>query len=132
MAMNESSLGDDCDPRYEQRYDVGGIYSHDPHQAFLLGQYGRSAAMSYGPLQIMLVNAVGYTPTELNTNLGSAFRASISYLNYQIRKQSPKTVAQIGQLWNGGHVGASNDEVDKYVAKLQSNYEAAAMWLDKG
>jgi hypothetical protein len=126
MAEKESTMGFDCEPRYEQRYDEGGEYATSPTQQSLLRLYGRQAAMSYGPWQIMLVNATGYSPDELNTNLQACARATITFLNKQIAHFQPTTVANIGQIWNGGHIFA---DVPEYVALLEQYYAAAVQWL---
>jgi hypothetical protein len=133
MAANESTVGVDCGPRYEQNWDWGGTYSKNPKQQSLLNLYGRAAAMSYGPLQIMFYNAPGCTPEELNTNLSMVMRASIEYLNNQIREFDPKTVTDVGQMWNGGHVvrppAVPSLRVQNYCKELNENYTAATTWF---
>lgn len=125
MAMKESSIGDNLIPRYEPRYDVGGIYSENPQQARLLRMYGRAAACSYGPLQAMLVNLPGFAPPDLIKFPLTALRGSLQFLNQQIAKFNPKTVQDIGQIWNGGHIGAS---VPQYVESLEDYYDRAGSW----
>lgn len=136
MAYKESSLGDNCTPKYEPRYDVGGKYASNPEQAAILARYGKLAAYSYGPLQVMLVNTGGCSPMDMNTDLGVAMRSSLRFLNHQIAHFQPTTVEQIGMIWNGGHIMHPPEEVPNavqdYVKQLESNYEAAEMWLAKG
>ena len=129
IAKNESSLGDDCGPRHESAWDVGGTYAADPVQAGLLRLYGSAAACSYGPWQIMLYNAPGYTPDELNAQLPMVARATIAFLNKQIARWSLASIEAIGQVWNGGHPGVSSPGVAAYCKELQKNYESASGWL---
>jgi hypothetical protein len=136
MAQKESSMGYDCTPRHEPAWDANGRYASDPQQALLLEQYGRDAACSYGPLQVMFYNAPGYTPHELNTDLSIAMRAAIAYLNKQIRHFSPKTVGEVGQVWNHGSIvrlpNHPSLQVQLYCTKLEVNYHDAPAWLEVG
>lgn len=129
IAQNESSMGANCGPRHEAVWDVGGTYSADPVQAALLRQYGSAAACSYGPWQIMLYNAPGCTPDELNSQLPLVSRATVAFLSKEIRRWNLSTIEAIGQVWNGGHPGASSPGVQMYCKELQENYEAAEGWL---
>lgn len=129
MAMNESALGDNCGPRHEPAYDVGGLYASDPAQKVLLSQYPYWGASSFGPLQVMLVNLPGATPQELNGDLSLVFRLSVGFLNQQIRRFSPASLQDIGEIWNGGHKGAWNADIEQYCKSLESNYEQAEVWL---
>src|ERR1700722_3771531 len=114
IAANESSVGENCGPRYEAEWDVGGKYASNQQQATLLSQYGSDAARSYGPWQVMFYNAPGYTPAELNTDLKMATMASVTFLNKQIRMMRPQSIIHVGQIWNGGHIGADSPGVMLY------------------
>jgi hypothetical protein len=144
LAKNESSLGEECGPRYEPSWDVNGFDGRNPQQAQLLarcgiilagdGTFRAAAACSYGPFQIMYYNASGYSPQELNTDLNAVSRASIAYLNQQIATWKPTSVAAIGWMWNGGDLDPARIAnlplgVQNYGKQLVSNYIAAATWL---
>ena len=133
IAANESTVGVDCGPRFEPGWYWGGPYANNHQQAALLAQYGKAAASSYGPLQIMFYNAPGCTPEELNTNLSLVVRVSIEYLNKQIGEFSPKTVMDVGECWNGGHIvrppAQPSAKVQQYCKDLEANYIAAATWF---
>lgn len=129
IAMSESTMGFDCGPRYESAYDNHGVYSRNAAQASLLRQFGRDAACSYGPWQMMLVNCGGYTPTQMNTNLDDCGLAFLSHFNsYVVRGWDASTIQEIGQVWNGGHIfrlTEPSERIKRYCEDLQRNYEAA-------
>jgi hypothetical protein len=133
LAMNESSLGDDCGPRYEAAWDIGGEYASNPVQAKNLELFPYAAACSYGPWQLMFYNAPGYTPTELNGDLSLVTRATIGYLVRQIQRWKITTVQGIGELWNHGSPvippATPSVGVQMYCRDLAGNYIAAEMWL---
>jgi hypothetical protein len=84
----------------------------------LIALYGSpAAASSYGPLQVMLCNAGGMAPSDFN-DLDSAMHASVAFLNEQLRRFGPQSLAEIGEVWNAGHVTADPG----YVAKLTTMY----------
>ncbi|HTV07801.1 MAG TPA: hypothetical protein VMD97_01995 [Candidatus Aquilonibacter sp.] len=124
---NESSFGADCTPRHEPAYDVGGEYSRDPSQAHLLALYGPAAACSYGPMQVMLVNAPPCTTPESFDDLETAMRAGIYALNRMLQRFQPQSVAQVGFCWNGGHIANLNPEVQAYGLRLTKKYLSTAM-----
>lgn len=121
IASNESSLGADCGPRYEPAYDTGGVYSGGD-MVGLLALYGRAAACSYGPWQMMYVNFTAYTPDELLTDLQACAVEYVRFLNsYVIGTKRATTLAEIGEVWNLGHIAPD----PQYVSKLQAAYDAA-------
>lgn len=124
IAANESSLGANCGPRHEPAYDLGGKYAPSGSiQAGLLGHYGRAAACSYGPWQLMFINAPGYTPDELESDPESCARAFLEYFNSFVVPRGGKSLEQIGQIYNGGHVTAEpSPGVKAYCLELQHNY----------
>lgn len=99
----ESSFGSNVKPRHEPAYDVGGEYAGNAPCPELLAKYGRAAACSYGPWQVLLVNAPDFTPAEL-AEPGNAAQASVTYLNSLLRRFKPQTLAEIGSCWNAGHI----------------------------
>lgn len=126
---NESSFGENCTPRHEPAYDVDGRYAHDPHQASLLALYGPAGACSYGPMQVMLCNApAGTTPTNFD-HCESAMRAGVYALNKLLMRFRPKTVAEIGYCYNGGHLADPVPAAADYGARLAKKYVSVAMPL---
>ena len=118
MSGVESSHGTNCTPRHEPAFDVGGRYgSHAPMPA-LLAIYGSpAAASSYGPLQVMLCNAQGLSPSGFD-DINEAFHASVTFLNQQLRHFAPANLAEIGEVWNAGSKRPDPD----YVQKLTAQY----------
>jgi hypothetical protein len=115
IAMMESSGGKNCQRRHEKAYCTG-VYSTAAAVVRLTSLYGHSAHCSYGPWQILLVNCpAGMAPTQLR-DADECARATADYLTRLNVRPRPQTVEQWGQVWNGGHVGASNPGVDAYVA----------------
>lgn len=126
IASNESSLGLNCGPRHEGSYDAGGtVYNGNEEQRVLVAKFGSEAAMSYGPWQVMFINCPGWTPTELNTDLDAGAKAFLAFFNrYVIGTRHAKTLSEIGQVYNGGHIftGTMLAGVRAYVDKLQASY----------
>ena len=132
MSGNESSFGANCTPRHEPAYDLGGRYGSNWVMAPLLAKWGRAAACSYGPLQLMFCNApVGATPSDFD-DIVKAFAYSTAYLNHLLNHWKPGYLAQIGECWNEGHdegspqgepVTSSSPQVTAYVQRLTANYQ---------
>lgn len=124
---NESSFGANCNPRHEPAFDVGGTYAKAPKQAALLGKYGSLAACSYGPMQVMLVNAPDGTAPNDFADLDKAIAAGAYALNNLLRHNLPKTLREIGACYNGGHVptGVWQPGLARYADELVQNYSVA-------
>ena len=127
-----NAVGHDCGPRYEPSYDVGGaIWKESRQQQLLVEQYGKLGASSFGPWQMMLINCTGYTPDELQKDLDGCARAFVSYFNsYVIHGKHAKTLSDIGQVWNAGHVHPADAipaGVQRYLAALTHAYTAASL-----
>jgi hypothetical protein len=128
FAENESSFGANCKPRYEQAYDVGGRYAANPEQAALLEKYGRAAAFSYGPWQILPCNAPGIAPADLDEQPELCAVAFVHDMNRRVLPHA-NSLGQMGQIYNGGHVSAAPlAGVMRYVASLQGYY---VTWFNK-
>lgn len=99
----ESSFGLNCAPRYERAY-FEGVYSKSPDQANLNQLYGKAGAMSYGPWQVMLVNALGYTPKELDEDPEKAAEATVAFINRRIygSHYPPVSLEQFADSYNSG------------------------------
>ena len=129
ISGRESSFGKNMTPRHEPAYDVGGLYwrtSEEVKQG--VGRYGRDFACSYGPLQIMACNASGHTPEELGSDPEAALGAAVAHLKIIILyRQMAKTIAEICQCWNGGHIGART--TPGYVGEVMRHYQTAGFDL---
>jgi hypothetical protein len=127
IAWNESALGADCTPRHEPAWDLGGVYAGEPEQAALLKEYGRAAASSYGPWQLMFYNCPGFTPDELTSDADACARCFLAYFNGYIQRKGAITLEQIGQAYNLGHVTEDPPEsVQQYTKNLALHYTAVA------
>lgn len=123
IASNESSLGKDCGPRYEPSYDVGGR-NVNAVQAALLKRYGKEAAMSYTPWQLMFINCPDYSPTELNNDAVIGARCFVNYFNHYVMHFDPRNLSQIAQIYNGGHIFSEIPAgVQTYINRLQVAYD---------
>lgn len=118
MSGVETTFGKNTTPRHEPAFDVGGKYGANAPMPALLKLYGSPlAASSFGPLQIMLCNAGGMSPCDFN-DLDSAVHASASFLNSRLRHYEPRSLAEIGEVWNAGSIRPDPD----YVEKLTTMY----------
>lgn len=127
----ESSFGAEAHrARYEKAYDVGGRY-FSPE---LTARFGRDAACSYGPFQIMFVNAwatdTAVTPNDMLDPLIAGF-ISCEYLNKRLRRDRPSTPAAVLDMWN---TGTSRDKIkpDPRYAEKGVGYYESAMTLGAG
>lgn len=120
LSSNESSIGADCGPRHEPAYDVGGHLASGKGQALLLQKFGHAAACSYGPWQMMFDNFETEDPGVLQTDLDVCAEEFVSWFNrYVIGIRRAVTLADIGEVWNLGHIAPD----PAYVAKLEAAYE---------
>lgn len=132
IAQVESGLGANCGPRHEPGYDIGGaVYQGSKEQQALVAKFPAPAdsprklspaACSYGPWQMMLVNfSQDTTPQELETDLEKCATAFCEMFNsYVIKTRGAKTLDEIGEVWNAGHVTPD----PAYTTKLQAAYAA--------
>ncbi|HVW78503.1 MAG TPA: hypothetical protein VHB45_12880 [Alloacidobacterium sp.] len=119
----ESSFGANLKPRHEPAYDVGGEYSTHPPMPELLEKFGSAAACSYGPWQILFVNAPeGFRPSDFD-DLQFAAQATTAFLGKLLRACRPTTLAEIASCWNAGHVqNPLSPGVARYAADLTRYY----------
>lgn len=126
LAMNESSGGVNCGPRHEPAFDIGGsLYKASPRQQGLVAQFGKAAASSYGPLQMMFSNSPDGTKPSDFDDLDTAMKLSVGFLNHELDRFKPVLLNTIGQIWNGGspmkNPGAG---VQAYCSNLAKHYNA--------
>ena len=124
LAGRESSFGKNCKPRYEPAYDYDGRYGHSHQQFDLLTEYGSDAAYSYGPWQIMLCNAIGYSPRELAHDPEKACVATIGFIRRHILEgQKAHTLEQISDSYNSGNYkDRVTDQVRQYIEAVRHFY----------
>ena len=117
LAGNESSFGANLAPRHEPGYCRGGKY----YNVLQTGAWGCLAHCSFGPWQVMFPNfPVGTSPLLVMEEPRVAASVTVDFLNrivFGVHKAA--TLEQIGQCYNGGHIGA---DVPDYVLKLKANY----------
>lgn len=120
IAGVESSFGADCAPRHEPAYDRGGKYATHSPMPQLLDVYGRAAACSYGPWQVLACNLAETFPAVIHdeAELSEIADDSVAFLNVLLRHFRPKNLAEIGECWNAGHITPD----PAYEAKLAKTY----------
>jgi hypothetical protein len=126
----ESSFGANAKPRHEPAYDTGGRYAANPEQAKLLAQYGSAGACSYGPWQLLLVNALPPASPDDMARIDRCGLATVQFLNRRILEpQKPTTVEEIAEAYNSGKwrwqtVPAG---VARYAADCRRYYDSEPM-----
>ncbi len=124
MAGNESSFGRNVIPRHESAFDVGGMYAGNPPMPSLLREFGSAAACSYGPWQLLFVNAPQGTRPKDMQDLATCAQASVAFLNSLLRRFRPQTLTGIGQCWNhGSPTSHPSAGVVAYCAQLATHYK---------
>jgi len=123
VAQNESSLGYNCAPRFEPAYYFGGLYCKGD-QLELCEKYGRAAACSYGPWQVMAINARPISIGQLISDPEAGAQAFVQFFNnYVIAGKRAGTISEIAQVYNSGHIAPNPAPgVLRYVHDLQAAY----------
>jgi len=117
IAGNESSFGANSNPRHEAAYCTGGKM----HSETLSAAWGCLAHMSYGPWQIMFVNATpGISPLQMAYDAELTARMVARFIQTYVLAKA-KSLAEIAEVYNAGHV--TKDPA--YVEKLTANYAVA-------
>jgi hypothetical protein len=123
------SVGHNCGPRHEPAYESGGARWAQVAMAPLLAQYPpigmppqSPAACSYGPWQMMFLNFQRcYTPAQLESGLEICASEFVRWFNQYMGPKHPQNLAEIGEIWNVGHITPD----PAYTAKLQKSYDSA-------
>jgi hypothetical protein len=104
ISGEESTFGDDCNPRHEKAYDKGGYYYlHSAEDKELVDKYGSLAASSFGPWQVLLINAPNFSPSELQTDPDKCAQAFMGFMrSFVLGYRRAKTLEQIAQTFNSG------------------------------
>ena len=123
MSGRESDFGANMKPRHEPAYDVGGPYSKTIAAIAGLNKWHSAFACSYGPLQIMAVNAPGFECDEMLAFPERALLAAVMRLKATVLiAQKAHTIQDICECWNAGHIGGTTtpgyvDEVTQYYLR---------------
>jgi hypothetical protein len=132
MAGQESSFGSNMKPRFEPAYYMGGRYwnAQTPGGKEVrdgVALYGRDFACSYGPLQILAVNAKGHSPMELGSDPEKALAAACAMLRLVVlQRQKASTIGEICDCWNTGNDKDKNVPVE-YIEHVERYYATAVM-----
>lgn len=114
-----------CTPRFESAY-FDGRYSKTLQMRDLIGRYGKDAACSYGPWQVMLCNAASWSPADFD-HIDICAEAFVGFLNDRSRKHRPQSLYEFGQLYNGGHISVPPNQplpqVQDYCVALEQCYQ---------
>lgn len=129
IAGCESNFGQNTTPRYEAAYDVGGKYAENPPQNELLAHWGKKAAYSYGPWQILPCNAIGFTPDELFTDNEKCALAFVGFFNrYIVGIRHALTFDEMAQTYNSGRFTEQPAPgVQRYVADALHYYQSVEL-----
>ena len=109
MGGRESNFGANLRPRHETAYDINGRFWRDSSllQKYI-AEHGWDGACSYGPLQIMAVNAKDCTPEQLAADADLAMQAAVEFLNrYVLGHWHARTLEAICRTYNGGNPRAA-------------------------
>jgi hypothetical protein len=125
IAGKESSFGLNMKPRFEPAYFVGGRYyqkSQDVRN--WIKAYGTLGASSFGPWQILSVNAQPFTPPDLLNDMDACATATVKFLNrFVITDRHAMDLEEIARTWNSGSpYGTTFDP--KYVPEVFGYYNA--------
>jgi hypothetical protein len=124
IAGNESLFGDWCPPRHERGYHYGSrMYRRSKELRDLTKEWGCLAHCSFGPWQVMLVNAPGFSPIELMADAELACKSAVDFLNRVILgAQKASTLEEIADAYNSGNF---RDDIvpHEYIARLKRNYK---------
>jgi len=133
IAFCESDFGRNNRPRVEAGYCPGGRYyrlSAALRRAYSI--YGKAAASSWGPWQIMFLSALesGFlgAPRELAAPAVS-IGPVIAYCNHRILRWEGVTVAEFADAYNSGSFEDQNIPED-YIKKFVQGYRGEArQWI---
>ena len=139
LACIESGYGANCGPRYEKQYDNGGLYyerSGTVRKA--VTRFGRWAACSYGPWQILYTTALELGLPE-DTEPASLHHPDlcipyvIAYLDRRAVNRpgiyKARDLAGIFDAYNTGRAHDANVPT-AYIAKGLKAYEDPTPWIE--
>lgn len=123
LGFVESSHGKYSVPRFEPAYSRKGRYASRANDQ----RWGDAAACSYGPWQIMFINAQGQvpaiTPAEMQTSPVSCAVATALFLdNVVLGRQGAQAIEQVLDAWNTGKFTDSILPAGDYVSRGAEDY----------
>lgn len=125
IAMQESTYGQNNNPRFEPAYAPGGLYYKATHVKNLYEKYGRDAACSWSSFQIMFITAfeLGYRekPSDLKHD-SIAIHWIIKYIEKRIFRFDPDKLEQIFDAYNSGSFRDKNIPKE-YITNCLRYYE---------
>lgn len=120
----ESSFGKFAhQPRFEKAFARGGRYFDKDLDA----KFGDASAMSYGPWQVMFVNAYRVTggfvaPDELRGMTHAAQVATVLWLDNAVLDRGARTIREIADAWNTGSHRDSILPAPEYLERVERFY----------
>lgn len=121
----ESSFGKNCTPRHEPFYHDLAVSGKSPQLVNLTARFGCAAHSSFGPWQLLLVNA---TPTTLPEDFAQLERCALettAFVNARILiHERAQTVQQVAMAYNSGRWNwdAVPAGVARYAEQCQGYY----------
>lgn len=100
----ESTFGDHCEPRFERAYYSGGYYYlRDKRIRQAVQMWGRDAACSYGPWQVLCINTQ-YSPEQLGSDPKIACDAAVHFIvNFVLGFRKARTLSAVLDTYNSGN-----------------------------
>ena len=100
----ESTFGDHCEPRFERAYYSGGYYYlRDKRIRQAVQAWGRDAACSYGPWQVLCINTQ-YSPEQLGADPKVACDATVHFIvNFVLGFRKARTLSAVLDTYNTGN-----------------------------
>ena len=120
----ETSYGQNCVPRHEKAYCLGGRY----YQKASDQEWGCASHMSYGPWQVMHANTPTADPVKLLTSPTICADFMVMAMNRMLKAQQPPTLEAIADMWNSGNWRDAAVPVD-YISWVVKAYAEAASTL---
>ncbi len=131
----ESSFGANCAPRHEPSWHAIAEAHTNPVVDKLTALFGCDAHSSFGPWQLLLLNAIGFAKPEQFADLGYCGMQTACFINHRIVKlEGARTVGEIAAAYNAGRWKVyfdGNDHllagapagIERYVADCQRYYD---------
>lgn len=131
LAGCESAFGKDCSPRFEPAYFTNGYYWRKSEQVRqVIALYGRDGACSYGPWQVLAINARRFSPQQMGADPVSACVAAVDFINsYVLGERQARNLFYIFDTYNSGNWRDANVP-HEYIARGVRIYETHPMTLE--
>ena len=129
LSGRESSFGANCKPRHEKSLHDLALAGTNAQLNALTKQWGCDAHSSFGPWQILLINASSSIHPEDFINLDRCAFETVRFINDRIlRHEQATTVEQIADAYNSGTWrDARSAGVEAYVERSRKYYDTEPM-----